>query len=320
LPDVFVFPASFAQQRLWFLDQFLPGNAFYNINSVVRLSQSVQLDVLRRSLGELVRRHESLRTTFAVVDEVPVQVIAAALEVPLETIDLRPLQAAERESETQRIAAQERMRPFDLTHGPLLRARVLRLGDDGDVLLLTLHHIISDGWSMRVLFRELSALYEAYRTNRSPGLAELTIQYADFAVWQRQWLRDEVLERQMAYWRTQLAGAPAWLNLPTDRPRAERLGFLLRDSGVRVDARAVEPRWDPFRSSDSGRGGERRSAVGSGDAVCGTCAAQGWRVRSVLFHTSGTAVAVLQILLALYCRTASVHRLRHDELYLRYGG
>ena len=216
--DVFVFPASFAQQRLWFLDQYLPGNAFYNMPFMVRVSSPIDIDALTRSFQELVLRHESLRTTFGLVDEVPVQVIAPSLDLRIPIIDLSALSEGDREREARRIAAEERSRPFDLTCGPLLRVTVLRM-PERDVLLLTLHHIVCDGWSMEVLFRELSVLYDGLRSNRMPVLPQLAVQYADFAVWQRQWLRDDVLERQMSYWRTKLAGISGHLDLPTDRPR-----------------------------------------------------------------------------------------------------
>lgn len=238
--DVFVFPTSFAQQRLWFLDQFLPGHAFYNMPFVVRLSKPVDAHALTRSVGELIRRHESLRTTFAVVDGIPVQVIAASLAAPVSTIDLRTHDEADREREARRLAAEERTRPFDLARGPLFRVTILTLGDAGDMLLLTIHHIISDGWSMDVLFRELSELYDAFATQRTPSLPELTVQYADFAVWQREWLTDDVLEQQMAYWRTQLAGVDGRPALPTDHPRSAPLLHAarrpLRWRAARADA------------------------------------------------------------------------------------
>ena len=245
--DVFVFPTSSAQQRLWFLDQYIPGNAFYNMPFVVRLSSRIDVDAITRSFDALVRRHESLRTTFAVVDDVPVQVIASSLDLRIPIVDLSGLSVEDREREAQRLAADERSCPFNLTRGPLLRVTVVRMGDAGDVLLLTLHHIVSDGWSMQVLFSELSALYEGFRNSRVPVLRELPVQYADFAVWQRQWLRDEALERQMSYWHTKLAGVSGYLELPADRPRPTTplLGVArratewpaVRSDGVRALAR-----------------------------------------------------------------------------------
>ncbi|MBN1203855.1 MAG: amino acid adenylation domain-containing protein [Myxococcaceae bacterium] len=210
-------PVSFSQQRLWFLDQMEPGSAFYNVPTTLRLPGLLDLDALVRSLRELVRRHEALRTTFATVDGTPVQRIVRSLplEVPVEDLRRHPA----REQELQRLAQEEAQRPFDLGNGPLLRARVIRLADTDHVLLLTLHHIVCDGWSMGVLQRELAALYGAFSSGRPSPLKDLPIQYADFARWQHQTLRGEALEKLVSYWREQLAGAPTLLELPTDRPR-----------------------------------------------------------------------------------------------------
>ncbi|HEX8351419.1 MAG TPA: amino acid adenylation domain-containing protein, partial [Pyrinomonadaceae bacterium] len=218
-------PLSFAQQRLWFLDQLEPGASAYNVPLAVRLTGQLDAGALARSLSEIVSRHESLRTTFDVAaDGQPVQVIADArvTEVPLE--DLRGLPEAVREDEARRLARAEAERPFDLTRGPLLRARLLRLSDEEHVLLVTMHHIVSDGWSMGVLVREVAALYGAYAAGavESP-LAELPIQYADFAVWQREFLQGERLEAELAYWRGRLGGELPVLELPTDRPRPAML-------------------------------------------------------------------------------------------------
>ena len=210
---------SFAQQRLWFIDQLEPGSPFYNISLPVRLKGRLNVEALKQSFDELVRRHETLRTSFAVSGGEPVQVIAPHAGFHMEVEDLSGLGEAGREERARRLAEQEAATPFDLSRGPLLRARLLRLSDSEHVLLLTMHHIISDGWSMGVLVREVAALYEAYRRGEESPLEELPIQYADFAVWQRGWLRGEVLEEQLRYWREQLAGAPAVLELPTDRPR-----------------------------------------------------------------------------------------------------
>ncbi|HEY0781135.1 MAG TPA: condensation domain-containing protein, partial [Thermoanaerobaculia bacterium] len=231
-------PLSFAQERLWFLDQLEPGGVTYNVPAALRLSGALDLEALRASLTEVVRRHESLRTTFEEVLGSPVQRIEPAREVGLPEVDLRGLTAAARELEVGRLTAAEAARPFSLAAGPLLRATALRLtGGAGDGvgewgLLFTLHHIVSDAWSAEILVRELGALYGAYCTGRpsprpagsaghggSAGLPELPVQYADFAVWQRQWLSGEVLEEQLAYWRAELAGAPMVLQLPADRPR-----------------------------------------------------------------------------------------------------
>ncbi len=213
-------PLSFAQARLWFLDQLSPGSAVYNIPTALRLDGALEPGVLGGVLAEVVRRHEALRTTFPSVDGEPYQAIApAGPPQPLPVVDLAALPAPAREPAVAALAAAEAARPFDLGAGPLLRATLLRLGRERHVLLLTLHHIVSDGWSMEVLLRELAALYPAFAAGLPSPLPELAVQYADFAVWQRRWLADEVLERQLGYWRRQLAGAPAGLDLPTDFPR-----------------------------------------------------------------------------------------------------
>ncbi len=212
-------PLSFAQQRLWFLDQLSPGGSFYNIPSALRLRGELDVGALERSLTEVVRRHEVLRTTFSEVGGRPVQVIHDAERVELEVVDLTGLAEADREAEALRLAREEARRPFDLERGPLFRARLLRLGREDHVALLTLHHIVSDGWSMGVLVEEMASLYAAFQAGQPSPLAELPIQYADYAAWQRSWLVGEELERQLGYWREQLAGAPSVLELPTDRPR-----------------------------------------------------------------------------------------------------
>ena len=212
------FPLSFAQRRLWFLDQLVPGSASYNMDTALRLRMPLEASVLERCLNEIVRRHGSLRTTFRSVDGEPVQVVAPALHVPMPVIDLSGLEGAGEEAEAVRLATEEARRPFDLTQGPLLRATLLHLGADHHILLLTLHHIVSDGWSMEVLFRELSELYGSYSAGMDSPLPELPIQYVDYAVWQRQWLQGAVRDQQLAFWRKQLAGSVS-LELPTDRPR-----------------------------------------------------------------------------------------------------
>ncbi len=213
-------PLSFAQRRLWFLDQLEPGSAFYNVPAAVRLRGRLEAAVLARVLTEIVQRHESLRTTFAEEGGDPVQVIHPAAPVALEVEDLGGLTEAEREVEARRLAGAEAQRPFDLAAGPLLRVRLLRLSEDEHVLLFTMHHIVSDGWSMGVLVKEIAALYGAYLKGEESPLPELAVQYADFAAWQRGWMSGEVLERELAYWRTQLAGRrPCWNCRPTGRAR-----------------------------------------------------------------------------------------------------
>jgi len=187
--EVFVFPTSFGQQRLWFLHQWEPGTPLYNMPRSFRLTGRLDIAALEQSVNELVRRHESLRTFFSVVDGQPLQVITPNLTVTLPVMDLSSLTDAERESEALRLATEEARHPFDLSRGPLLRVTLLRLAEQEHVLLLTLHHIVSDGWSMGVLFRELSVLYEAISNGKPSPLAELPLQYPDFAVWQRERLQ-----------------------------------------------------------------------------------------------------------------------------------
>ena len=212
-------PLSFAQERLWFVDRMEPGSAVYNLPVAWRLAGALDVDALERSLGEIVRRHGVLRTVIAEAGGSPVQVVApfGGFAMPVE--DLSGLGEAEREAAVGRRAGEEARRPFDLTAGPLFRAALLRLGAGEHVLLLSMHHIVSDGWSMEVLYRELSALYVAYGAGRTSPLAELPVQYADYAVWQREQLEGEILDRQLSYWRERLAGAPELLELPTDLPR-----------------------------------------------------------------------------------------------------
>ena len=198
--DVFVFPVSFAQQRLWFLDQFEPDSPFYNIPTAVRLTGALNVDALHQALNEIMRRHEVLRTTFGVLDGEPIQMIAPEATFALPVVDLRELPKTEREDEALRLANEEARQPFNLLTGPLLRAKLLRLADDETIILLTMHHIISDGWSIGVLVREIAVLYSAFSRGKPSPLPELPIQYADFALWQREWLQGEVLESQLSYW------------------------------------------------------------------------------------------------------------------------
>ncbi len=211
-------PLSLAQERLWFLDQLEPGNIAYNMVAAFRLKGQLNRIALENSLNEIVRRHEVLRTTFSIVDEQPVQVVSSSLNLPLAVVEIGDHPETERETETRRLVAEEAQRPFDLGRGPLLRAQLLRLDDDDHFFLVTMHHIVSDGWSMGVFFSELSVLYEAFSEGKPSPLRELPIQYADYAVWQRDWLQGEVLEKQVSYWRKHLLGV-ATLQLTTDHPR-----------------------------------------------------------------------------------------------------
>ena len=210
---------SYAQQRLWFIHQLEPGNPFYNIYTVARLTGPLDVAALEKTLTEIVSRHEVLRTTFALSNDQPMQVIGSAIEAKLMTEDLTLLPASDRMDEAIVLAKEEALRPFNLGQGPLLRVRLLKLSEDEHIVVFTMHHIISDEWSMGVLIKEVAALYEAYTNGEQSPLEELEVQYADFAVWQRQWLQGEVLDQQMDYWKGQLEGAPAVLELPTDRPR-----------------------------------------------------------------------------------------------------
>jgi UDP:flavonoid glycosyltransferase YjiC (YdhE family) len=211
-------PASFAQERLWFFDQLAPGNPAYNMPLSLRLKGPLDVQALRRGLTELVMRHESLRTTFETSAEGLVQKIAPAPAVDFDLLDLEILPEQQRESEALKMAQTEAAQPFDLGRGPLLRTRLLKLGPRDHVLLLTVHHIVSDGWSVSILTRELASMYDAYVKGEAPCLPELSVQYADFAVWQRALLGSPALEAQLEYWRRQLQGVET-LDLPTDRPR-----------------------------------------------------------------------------------------------------
>ena len=213
-------PLSFAQQRLWFLDRLQPGSAAYNIPYALRLEGRLDVAALERSLEEVVRRHEILQASFDSHEGEPVLRIAGPLKLPLAPVDLSALDEAGRGEEVARLASEEAGRPFVLSQGPLLRATLLRLGEAEHVLLLTVHHIVFDGWSATLLFRELAELYGAFTSGKPSPLAELPLQYADYARWQREWLKGGVLEEQLAYWRRQLAGSPPVLNLPLDRPRS----------------------------------------------------------------------------------------------------
>ncbi|MBB4637955.1 non-ribosomal peptide synthetase [Longimicrobium terrae] len=212
-------PLSFAQERMWFVDRLEPGSPVYHMPFQYLLHGALDRDALGRALDDVVRRHEPLRTRFPRVDGVPVQRVEAATPVPFPTEDLTGLPEAERGPEALRRARAESAAPFDLEQGPLFRASLVRLAEDEHLLLLTLHHVISDGWSMGVLWNELSSLYDAYSRNAPSPLTPLRIQYADFAHWQREWLSGPVLESQLGFWRNRLGGAPPLLALPTDRPR-----------------------------------------------------------------------------------------------------
>jgi amino acid adenylation domain-containing protein len=213
------YPLSYAQQRLWFLDWLEPGSPAYNLPGALHLAGQLHVGVLKRSLDEILRRHEILRAKFINVDGQPHQIIDSISSLDMPVLDLGGWPPEERELEMRRLAKAEARAPFDLTEAPLLRATLLRLGEDEHVLLLSLHHIVADGWSLGVLAREVGALYQAFLAGTQSPLAKLPVQYVDFAVWQKKWLTDEVLEGHLAYWKGQLQGSPVLLDLPSDRPR-----------------------------------------------------------------------------------------------------
>jgi amino acid adenylation domain-containing protein len=223
-------PLSFAQHRLWFLEQLQPGTPLYNLPCRAWLYGRLKVDALRDALNEIVARHEALRTTFLSMDGEPIQSIAPELVLDLPLIDLTFLPSENRESEVRRLATEQARWPFDLARGPLIRGRLLRLSEEEHALILTLHHIIADGWSVGVLVRELGTLYQDFSEGKPSSLPGLSVQYADYAVAQRDWLQGPVLQRELAYWKTRFPTLPAPLQLPTDRPRPVLQTF----SGARV--------------------------------------------------------------------------------------
>ena len=211
--------ASFAQQRLWFLEQLEPGQAAYNVPRAIRLSGPLNIEALRATLTELISRHEPFRTHFLNVDGELRQIIKDDINIPLTEIDLTSFPKTEREAEAKQLTKADAGRPFDLNNGPVIRTTLLRLDTEEHILLLTTHHIVSDAWSAVILFREFGELFEAFTNGRAASLAPLAIQYADFAEWQRDWLQGQELEEQLSYWKQQLAGVPSELTLPMDHPR-----------------------------------------------------------------------------------------------------
>jgi amino acid adenylation domain-containing protein len=214
-------PLSFSQQRLWFLHQLDPDSTAYNGFDLVQLQGALNVTALEESINEIVRRHEVLRTCFATVEGRPIQKIISELRIPLLIVDLQHLETIEREQELQRLEAENAQQPFDLTQAPLLRLVLLRLTQEEHILFVTMHHIISDAWSAGVFIREVSELYEAFLAGKGSLLAKLPIQYADYAVWQNQWLQGERFDIQLTYWKQQLENANTILELPTDKPRTQ---------------------------------------------------------------------------------------------------
>ncbi|ARU62078.1 hypothetical protein CBW65_14470 [Tumebacillus avium] len=218
-------PLSFTQQRLWFMHRLQPNNPMYNLPTLLRLRGDLQLQALEAALGEIVCRHETLRTVFVGQEDGVVQVIGEPKPQRVTLLDLTRLPETEREAEAQRILQEEIHRPFELSKGPLFRVLLVRMRDDEHLLLLLLHHIISDGWSNGVLLQELAALYEQHTGGREAALPALPVQYADYAVWQREWLQGEALDGQISYWQQQLSGELPVLTLPTDRPRPAEFSY-----------------------------------------------------------------------------------------------
>jgi hypothetical protein len=209
-------PLCLAQERLWFLEQLEPGNPFYNVAIAIQLSGTLDVGVLQQSLNEIIKRHDSLRTSFVCVAGQPAQKIHLNLGVKLATVDCTHLESPK---SLEKLILKETQQPFDLSQAPLIRSQLLCLAEDEHFLLLTMHHIISDGWSVGILIQELAEVYQSIREGKSFPLAELPIQYADFAYWQRQELQQELLKTQLNYWKQQLSGKISILELPTDKPR-----------------------------------------------------------------------------------------------------
>jgi amino acid adenylation domain-containing protein/FkbM family methyltransferase len=233
-------PLSFAQQRLWFLAQLEGVSEAYHMGDRLRLRGGLQVATLRRALDRIVERHEALRTTFVMVDGEPAQRIAPVGESRFHLVEQDLRKRHDVENELDRLIVQESREAFDLETGPLIRGRLIRHGKDEHTLLLTMHHIVSDGWSMGVLIRELNALYAAFERGEDDPLPELTVQYADYAVWQRKWMEGEKLQRQAEYWRQALAGAPELLELPADRPRPARQSFAGASVELVLDEKLTE--------------------------------------------------------------------------------
>lgn len=220
-----IYPLSFVQEGLWFLNQLEPDNPFYNMPTAFRLRGSLNIVALEQSLNEITKRHEVLRTTYPSKDGQPIQVVIPFVPWSLPVVDLRGWPSSERDAKASELIISEARRPFNLAQKPPFRAALLELGDEDHLLFVAMHHIVADHWSIAVIVRELEGLYTAFSTGSSSPLPELPIQYVDFAVWQRNWLQGEVQEKQLTYWKQQLNGAPSILELPTDRPRSMLQSF-----------------------------------------------------------------------------------------------
>src|SRR5437660_509182 len=219
-------PLSFAQQRLWFLNQLVPDNPFYNVPGIIHLHGCMDIATLEASLNEIVQRHEVLRTSFPDQGGQPLQVITSHLALSVPIVDLQVISDKEmRDAVAQQLMRQEAQQPFHLSRGPLIRVTLLHIAREEYILLLDMHHIVCDGWSMGVFFRDLATLYKAFRAGQLNPLPALPVQYADYALWQRDWVEHEIQEEQMHYWRRQLQDAPTLLELPTDFPRPALQSF-----------------------------------------------------------------------------------------------
>jgi amino acid adenylation domain-containing protein len=228
-------PLSFAQQRLWFIDQLEGENCVYNVPFFWQISGFLNISALEKAIREIVQRHEVLRTSFSVVDESPIQVIHPRPQLTIQVLDWRIYTAKDQLSKAQQLATEELQQPFDLSNPPLLRVKLLQLADQSHLLLLVIHHIVCDGWSMDIFRRELFTLYTAFCAGELSPLPELSLQYADFAHWQRQWLQGEVLQKQLNYWQKQLAAVPPLLELTTDKPRPSVQSFKGRSEFLQLD-------------------------------------------------------------------------------------
>lgn len=240
IPDTNIAPLSFAQQRLWIIDQLEPGNPAYNISQAMHLTGTINIISLQQSLYEIVRRHEVLRSAFIIMDKEPVQIITSPKHLPLPVIDISPLSQVDQEREGRRLVDEQIQQPFDLTQPTLFRSILLRLNDKEHILVVVVHHIVADGLSIKILFQELLTLYNAFSLGQPSPLPDLPIQYKDFARWQRQWLQGEILERQLSYWRYKLGDNLPILDLPTDYLRPPTQTFrgasqILLLSGVLVE-------------------------------------------------------------------------------------
>src|SRR6202021_2362234 len=212
-------PASFAQERLWFLDQLEPGTAAYNLVRAFRITGPLNEKALTSAIRAVIQRHESLRTIFERIEGEAKQSVLPDVDVQIPIINLTNCPESERKREALRIASEEGKKPFDLTRGPLFRSVLVQLGNNQYIMVLVMHHIITDGWSISILFRELARCYEDFVNGKESQLPELPVQYVEYAQWQREYISGDVLERQVKYWKEKLAGAPTILELPTDNTR-----------------------------------------------------------------------------------------------------